>query len=176
MLFPDPFCSASTQLRPSVPGAASTSPPSPPAPPCPFPPLPSAKPRSGTGHGAVAAEQMHLWPQCGVAVRQGWSLCHPFILLNTVGGWCSGPSYSRRVTVSTLNKLEVGGAQPSLVFQNSTNQEAGWVGELGMWVVVGGVLVEILIVRQAKKLEDLAVQKLLSNVLVSSPMRWKSEI
>ena len=38
-----------------------------------------------------------------------------------------------------------------------------------------GVVVEILIVRQAKKLEDLAVQKLLSNVLVSSPMRWKSQ-
>ena len=80
------------------------------------------------------------------------------------------------MSVSTLNKLEVGGAQPSLVFQNSTNQEAGWVGEFGMWVVVCGVVVEILIVRQAKKLEDLAVQKLLSNVLVSSPMRWKSEI
>ena len=140
-----------------MPGAASTSPSPPPAPPCPFPPLTSAKPRSGTGHGAVAAEQMPR-PQCGVAVRQGWSLCHPFILLYTVGG-CSGPPCSRRVTVSTLNKLEVGSAQPSLVFQNSTNQEAGWVGEFGMWVVVGGVVVEILIVRQAKKLEDLAVQK-----------------
>ena len=62
--------------------------------------------------------------------------------------------------------------------KNMYNLSWGWelgVGNVGCggWA---GVVVEILIVRQAKKLEDLAVQKLLSNVLVSSPMRWKSQI
>ena len=46
------------------------------------------------------------------------------------------------------------------------DQSGVTVGGMGRWWV-GWVVVEILIVRQAKKLEDLAVQKLLFNVLVS---------
>ena len=34
-----------------------------------------------------------------------------------------------QVAVETGNKLEVGGAQPSLVFPNSTNQEASWLNQ-----------------------------------------------
>ena len=65
-----------------------------------------------------------------------------------------------KILTQLNSMLEIGGAQPSLVFPNSTNQEAKWANlRLRLWVIVGwGGLVETVIIRQAQKLEDLAVQ------------------